>query len=191
MKLDEEYQRTYGDIPEDIEYRLQILSSSRKIITDKDNTHKWNKLSLVFYIEPKPTPRPKLGRFGVFYVKGAKDNKRFFEDYAKKHDLPFITTACKFEVRSYLPTPKSMTKQEKYDSELGEIRPISKPDWDNLGKAYSDMVNDILIYDDALIIEGTSKKFYSIKPRVEIDIEYMDGYDSNYNQRKYNKIIKE
>lgn len=152
---------------------------------------KWNKLSLVFNIEPKPTPRPRLGRYGVFYVKGAKENKKFFLDYVKTHNLPFITTPCRFEVRSYLPIPKSMSKKEKELAEEGSVRPISKPDWDNLGKTYSDMVNSILIYDDALIIEGVSKKYYSKKPRVEIDIEYMREHDSKFNACKYKNITKE
>ena len=53
------------------------------------------------------------------------------------------------------------------------------------------MVNSILIYDDALIIEGVSKKYYSKKPRVEIDIEYMREHDSKFNARKYKNITKE
>ena len=163
--------------------------SENKLLVSSNN--QWNKISMVFYIKPKATPRPRLGRYGVFYVKGAKENKKFFSDYVKKHELPFITTPCKFEVRSYLPIPKSMNKNEKILAEEGLVRPISKPDWDNLGKTYSDMVNSILIYDDALIIEGVSKKYYSKNPRVEIDIEYMKEHDSKFNARKYKNINKE
>ena len=80
-----------------------------------------------------------------------------------------------------------MTKSEQILAEMGLIRPISKPDWDNLGKSYSDMIQGVLIQDDSLIIEGVSRKFYSAKPRVEITIEYLKDFDSKFNE---NKIIK-
>ena len=52
-------------------------------------------------------------------------------------------------------------------AELGLIRPLKKPDFDNLAKTYSDMTQGILLFDDALIIEGISRKWYSCKPRIE------------------------
>ena len=64
---------------------------------------------------------------------------------------------------------------------------MSKPDWDNVGKAYCDMIQDILIYDDSLVVEGVSKKFYSVKPRIEITIEYMEDYDCEFNKKKITK----
>ena len=64
---------------------------------------------------------------------------------------------------------------------------MSKPDWDNLAKTYSDMIQDVILDDDAYIVEGTSMKYYSWKPRIEITIQYMDDYDSDFNR---NKILK-
>ena len=101
-----------------------------------------------------------------------------------------ITTPCKFTCRSYLPIPKSMSAIEKILAEMGLIRPITKPDWDNIGKTYSDMIQGMLLLDDSLIIEGVSKKYYSTKPRVEIYIEYMEKYDCLYNERKIRKKVK-
>ena len=80
-----------------------------------------------------------------------------------------------------------MNNVEKICAELGIIRPTSKPDWDNVAKAYCDMIQGILIYDDSLIVEGNSRKFYSLKPRIEIKIEYMEDYDSKFNKRKIKK----
>ena len=77
-----------------------------------------------------------------------------------------------------------MSKVEMVLAEMGLIRPISKPDWDNIGKAYCDMIQGFLIYDDSLIIKGMSEKFYSIKPRIEITISYMEDFDSKFNKRK-------
>ena len=80
-----------------------------------------------------------------------------------------------------------MNKVDTVLAELGWIRPITKPDWDNLGKTYSDMIQSTLLEDDSLIIEGTSKKYYSLKPRIEIHIEWADEHDCPYN---YNKLRK-
>ena len=77
-----------------------------------------------------------------------------------------------------------MKKHEKILAEMGLIRPISKPDFDNLAKTYSDMIQGTVMTDDALIVEGISRKYYSCKPRIEIIIEYMDEIDSDYNKKK-------
>ena len=117
-------------------------------------------------------------------MKGAADNHKRFAKFLKKENIERIETPCTFRVTSYLPTPSSMTKLEKIIAELGLVAPISTPDWDNLGKTYSDMVQNALILNDALIFRGESSKFYSIKPRVEIEISYMTDFDSNYNRKK-------
>ena len=83
-----------------------------------------------------------------------------------------------------------MNKAEKILAELGLLCPISKPDWDNLGKAYSDMVQQALIMDDALIFSAESIKRYSIKPRVEIEISYMMDFDCEYNRKKISNILR-
>ena len=55
-------------------------------------------------------------------------------------EFELITTACKFYCDCYFPIPKSMTKNEKLRAELKLVNHLSKPDWDNLGKTYSDMI---------------------------------------------------
>ena len=46
------------------------------------------------------------------------------------------------------------------------------------------MCQGFLLYDDSLIVEGVSKKYYSVKPRIEIKIKYMEDYDSSFNKKK-------
>ena len=196
-KLEKEYLKEYGDIPKDHDGRLDYLLNNIKCgrckttlydAIDNINSIKWKKLSYTIYVIPKGTPRPRAGKFGVFYVKGAKDNKKLFKQIMDIHkDIPLITTAVKLECSSYLPIPKSINWVDKVLMEMGLIRPITKPDFDNLVKTYTDMMIDSLLYDDSLIIEGTSKKYYSVKPRVEITLYYADKYDSKFN---YDKIKK-
>lgn len=198
-KIESDYRDTYGDIPTDKMKRIDELISN---ISNHKKTKgspslnellnmEWEEISFVIYLVPKATPRPRCNRFrNTFYVLGAKDNKDIFRKFISSYDIPMITTPCKFHCDSYLPIPKSMKANEKVLAEMGYIRPISKPDWDNLGKTYSDMIQGMLLFDDALIVEGTSAKYYSTKPRVEIKIEYMKKHDSLYNMNKMRKKVK-
>lgn len=195
MKLVEEYDENYGEIPFDINDRIEYIKSKVKtnrsysdkldFEIDRIRNIKWKKLDFTFYLVPTATPRPRLGRSGRFYVKGAADNKKFFNEFMRSiEDLEIILTPCKFYCTSYLPTPKSMKVLDQLLAEMGFIRPISKPDFDNLAKTYADMIQGTLLYDDALIVEGVSRKFYSVKPRIEIHMEYMEDFDSLFNRKK-------
>ena len=131
-------------------------------------------LKLVFDIIPEPTPRPRLGAWGKFYVKNSKSNNKFVEAIVKNHKELFqvVTGPCSFILNSYLPIPQSFNKVDMLLAELGIVRPNKKPDWDNLGKTYSDAIQPWVISDDAIIVDAESHKYYSMKPRVEITIKY-------------------
>lgn len=196
LKMEKEYITQYGDIPTDYYERLDYLIRHTHITKTKPNLideinriHSigWKKISYTIYLVPKATPRPRSGKGGIFYVKGAKDNKKFFKKFMEEVDIPLINTPIKFWCKSYLPTPKSMSAVEKICAEMGLIYPVSKPDVDNVLKTYSDMIQDLLISDDALIIEAYTSKRYSIKPRIEICIEYMEDFDSHFNFKKFLK----
>ena len=45
------------------------------------------------------------------------------------------------------------------------------------------MVQKYLLLNDSLITDGSVKKRYSLKPRVEITITYLLNYDCLYNKR--------
>ena len=200
-KIEKEYHEEYDKISRNDTMRFSELLRSMKL-SDKSRKEifpyiqrnldiEWDSIAFIIYLVPKATPRPRhnIAR-NIFYVSGAKDNKDIFEKFVRKLDINMITTPCKFYCNSYLPIPKSMSNVEKILAELGLIRPISKPDFDNLSKTYSDMLTGTLIYDDMLIIEGVSKKFYSTLPRIEIRIAYMKQHDCLYNEKKMRKKVE-
>ena len=201
-KQELDYLAKYEDIPREDTERLLYLLESHNIPSQQRDVFynelerikniKWKHVSFIIYLIPKATPRPRMSfKTGHFYVLGAKENKTIFQEFYDLHkELPFITTPCKFSCTSYLPTPTAMSITEKIFAELGFIRPINKPDWDNLGKTYSDMIQGSLLYDDELIVEGVSRKFYSIKPRIEITLSYMEEMDCKFNQIKQERKDK-
>ena len=195
IKVEKDYLEKYGNIPSDERERFQYLLT--KVIGLKRPPNwdiygsikrirsiKWNEIKYTIYLVPKGTPRPRSGKYH-FYVSGAADNKKIFKAFIKNNpDIASIRTPCKIYCDSYLPIPSAMNNLEKVLSELGFIRPISKPDFDNLVKTYADMIQGTLLYDDALIVEGLSRKYYSVKPRIELRLKYMLDYDCDYNRKK-------
>lgn len=190
----------YDDIPKEESERISLLTNkvrskkSRGLIPSEINrltNMTYKSVHFVFYIVPKATPRPRFDPVRkIVYVRGAAVNKKFFREVMKDYKIDMIVTPCKFTCDCYLPTPSSMSAVESVLAEMKLIRPVSKPDWDNLGKAYSDMIQGVLLQDDSIIIEGLSRKYYSIKPRVEITIDYMSEFDSKYNENKILKRIR-
>jgi Holliday junction resolvase RusA-like endonuclease len=190
-----DYEDKYGNISKElnnrVSYLIDILKFKPKDLLELKNrltSHfnaTENKIKIVIYIEPKATPRPRIGRRGVFYVKGAADNSRLFKEFMEqyKDEYKVITVPTKLVVDSFISTPK-MNKIETVLAELGFVRPVTKPDWDNLGKTYSDMIQNHIILDDSLVVEGVSRKFYSIRPRIEITLIFKNKYDSKFNKKK-------
>lgn len=192
----EEYQEKYGNVPKNFFERFTYLLDSIKLSKkDIDKLQgavrkllkaKWQELDFVFYIMPKATPRARYsGRTRVFYVKNASDNSALFKKFIdeSEDDYGIITTPTKLLCDLYLPMPK-MNRMETILAELKLIRPVVKPDWDNAGKTYSDMVQKHLLLDDSLVIDGRVRKFYSLRPRVEVKFKFMTKYDSKFNKKK-------
>ena len=192
------YQEEYGKVSNDCIERIynfldglnnKQLETLRYDIENNLQT-KWKSVSFIFYFIPKATPRARFSGFGKhFYVFYAMNNRKLMEKFVKENlsDFELITTACKFHCDCYFPIPKSMSKTEQLRAEMKLVNHLSKPDWDNLGKTYSDMIQNTIIMDDSLIIESTVRKFYSSKPRIELVIEYADRYDSKYNMKNITK----
>lgn len=144
---------------------------------------KWKRVSFTIPMIPKPSQRPRLCGYRV-YVPGASKNGSFFN----KNVLPtleglFITTPCKVKLDIYVSTPVSFTKTQKCLAEMKILRPwTSTGDVDNYEKAVFDMIqpnekrgHEGILSNDSLIISSCTDKYYSINPRYELTIDYMDN----------------
>lgn len=189
-KEEKEYREKYGALPTEREDLLKYFEEHKRIDWKRINQLEeeilsipWKTLTLELPLVPKATPRPRYSSAsGRFYVKGAKRNKKIISQYV--HSEGIICTRTEFKIEIYLPTPSTMTVAEAYLAEKGVIRPISKPDWDNLGKTYCDAVKGTLLLDDNIINPGIVEKYYSIKPRVIIRIRYQTDFDCKFNMRR-------
>ena len=192
-----EYHEKFANIPKDYMERLAYLyhaypytkadleSLIQKI--NKLSSVYWDSVTYIFYMNPKSSPRPKLNtKTFTFYVKDAKNFKQLFDDFKDQHsDMEcVISTPCIIETKSYIETPAGMTLQEKMAAELELIHHVNSPDYDNLAKTYTDMVQKTLVSNDSIIFRGVSEKFYSILPRIEVTLKYMTAYDCKYNKKR-------
>lgn len=72
-----------------------------------------------------------------------------------------------------IPASKSKKVKEKMRNHL--IRPIKKPDMDNVVKVIADSLNQVAYKDDTQIVDQMCRKFYSDNPRVEVIIRQIGG----------------
>lgn len=66
--------------------------------------------------------------------------------------------------------PKSTSKKKREAMLAREIRPVKRPDFDNIGKIICDSLNLVAYHDDSAIVDAQVRKFYSEQPRVEVII---------------------
>lgn len=212
-----EYAKKYGDIPLDFYERLNYMydmynidEKKQQIILDTKaklmNSLYFKEFNIKLFEDPEGSERPRtrlVNRYNLTNM--AKANSSFIQIYSPcaKEDSMYmkrlmqdeefneldalITTPCIVDINVYIPMPKSFNFNNAFQAEMGIIRPIKKPDWDNIGKKYTDMLNLNVWIDDDIVIDGAVHKYYSILPRVEINIKYLNMF---YNKYQYNQITK-
>lgn len=190
MRVDREireYELEYGNIPNDQMGRITHILGKRANdvkfnqaigeIAEKIKKIKWLKMDFIMYKIVKPSPRPRLtrrGRYTRVYVPGAQENAEWFRRFLAENDLPVIHTPCYIKLKIYRQTPKAWSIRKRVLAELGLIRPWNRTgDFDNYEKTVADQIQHGLLSDDCLIIDSHFGKYYSIKPRAEVEIKFM------------------
>ena len=72
-------------------------------------------------------------------------------------------------VHSFRPIPPSWSGKARRAAIAGDIRPTSRPDWDNYGKI-TDALNKIVWLDDAQVVDGRVIKLYAEHPALRIEV---------------------
>lgn len=211
----EEYKEKYGDIPIGFTERLEYIynkynfdeKTAMQIIEKRNamiNQLQYYDLNIILYEIPEGSPRPRFrivnrsnlsnmalsnpNFIHVYSLTGAEDSlymKRLVNSELLELDQ-LICTPCNITIDAFVKTPSSYSRQDILLSELGLIRPISKPDWDNIEKKYSDAFNKNVWLDDTFVVDGSIHKYYSILPRVEIRLKYLNMV---YCKKQYNQIV--
>lgn len=212
----DDYVEKFGHIPIDYRERLNWLYDELKITDRQafEILHKRDMMieslsyidtEIILFEVPEGSPRPRFRLVNranlsnmamsnpnfvhVYSLTGKEDNvfmKRLMsqEDFNALDQM--ICTPCTIDIYAFMKTPSYYNREDTILAEIGLHRPISKPDWDNLGKKYSDMFNANMWLDDTLVVDGSIHRYYSVLPRIEIRLRYLNMV---YNKHQYNSII--
>lgn len=131
---------------------------------------------LVLHTEPLPKERPRatvMGGHARIYTprKTAEYEKKIGDAWKSMHDGGPETGPVSVRMAFVMPIPKSATKKAKQDMENRRIRPVVKPDADNLAKAVLDGLNGIAYRDDNQIVDLSVSKYYGTVPKVMIRVK--------------------
>lgn len=207
-----EYSEKYSGIPKDYRERLNYLYETLKIDDAKsdeiiaarqafiDSTY-YETIRIVLYEIPEYTPRPRarlIHKSGILnavsggdtfiqvYSITGRQNREYMKMFTQEN-LQYLEqllcTPCDIEYKTYFPTPAYYNKTDIFLAEIGIHRPLIKPDFDNIEKSYADSFTGNVWIDDIVVVDATIRKYYSILPRVEIDLKYANQL-SNYHQYK-------
>lgn len=77
-------------------------------------------------------------------------------------------------LKFYRHIQSSASKKERKLRLSGIHRPIVKPDTDNYIKSTLDGLNGLLWEDDNQIVKIVAEKYYSDRPRIEIEVERLE-----------------
>ena len=211
----DEYAQKFSHIPIDYKERLEWLydtlhitdRDAYKIIERRRQMVSalyWNTVNIVLFEVPEGSPRPRFRLINrknlsnmamanpnfvhVYSLTGAEDNaymRRLMSEQEFKGLDQIICTPCNIDINAYLKTPSYYNREDTIMAEIGCIRPVSKPDWDNIEKKYSDMFNKNVWLDDTLVIDGAIHRYYSVLPRIEIRLMFLNLL---YTKQQYNSI---
>ncbi len=125
--------------------------------------------------EPAGKGRPRFTQQGRAYTPEKTVNYETLVklEYRRQCDDFKFEDGTPLDVRitAYYGIPKSVSKKKAKLMEERRIRPMKKPDFDNIGKIVCDSLNSIAYHDDAQVVDAQVRKFYSYDPRVVVTIQ--------------------
>lgn len=137
-------------------------------------------MKYVFDIVPVPQGRPRFARRGKFVQTYDPPKSKKFKTELRQlaeieHDeKPYHAEQHRpiiIELKLYIPMLKSFSKIKRLKAADGTLRPTTKPDIDNYIKGILDSLNGLFWHDDGQIVELHAGKYYSDKPRIEMEIK--------------------
>jgi Holliday junction resolvase RusA-like endonuclease len=128
-------------------------------------------MKIIILGEPVAKGRPRVGN-GFSYTPAKTQGyenlvKMCYMEQCKGEN---IEGGIEAYIDAYFTIPKAASKKKADEMDSGLIRPLKRPDLDNVIKLCLDALNGLAYNDDCNVIMITARKFYSKNPRVEIEL---------------------
>lgn len=132
-------------------------------------------ISFIVYGEPVAQGRPKFttisGHAKAYDPEKSKSYKeRVYYEALKVKPDKLLQGPLSITVIVYRSIPKSLSKIKHQLAANGYLRPVTKPDLDNVIKGIKDALKAVIWQDDSQVVVIVGEKWYSDNPRVEISI---------------------
>lgn len=126
--------------------------------------------------EPKGKGRPRFTRQGNYVKTYTPSDTVDYEDrvrfeYKIANRNIFFENPIKMNITCFFGIPKSTSKKKRSQMLIGDIRPVKKPDADNVAKIIADALNSVAYKDDTQIVDLSVKRWYADVPSVHVVIE--------------------
>jgi Holliday junction resolvase RusA-like endonuclease len=125
--------------------------------------------SMVIIGKPMGKERPRFARMGNFvktYTPGKTKLRESEIQVLARQEMKgkeIFTGALEVSMNVGFPIPKSWSKKKTKEATDGILKPITKPDLDNIAKLVLDALNGIVYKDDSQVVELTISKFYTVR----------------------------
>lgn len=130
---------------------------------------------------PVAKGRGRSTRSGIVYT---PTKTRRYEDLGKLAAAeawggrPLHLGPVAVEVIATVIPPASWSAKRRREALTGAIRPTGRPDGDNYLKTAQDVLNEIILADDAQIVTATISKVYGIVPEMMISVRMVGAQPS-------------
>lgn len=130
-------------------------------------------IKLDLYGDPVAWQRPQFARRGAkLHSYDGQEKLKVGCKWQLKSQFrdQILTAPVSIDLTFYMPIPKSTTSIRKRQMLHGKMYHMKRPDLDNLQKFVLDCLNQIILADDAQVVEIRARKIYSDKPGTLIRI---------------------
>jgi len=127
-------------------------------------------MKLTIYGEPCAKGRPRFSKWGAYTPQKTVNYETLVKEMFMVEKLSMLEGEIVLYVKAYFSVTKSTSNKKRLLMISRLIRPVKKPDWDNIGKLISDALNGLAYNDDSQIVTATVEKWYAEVPRVEVEI---------------------
>ena len=140
--------------------------------------------TLEMLIEPRPKERPRatvIGGHARIYTPKDTENyeKKIHDAWVKANGEAPFSGPVVVRLHFGMSIPKSTSKVNKVGMLERRIRPVTKPDVDNLAKSVLDAINGVAYKDDNQIVTLLAKKYYTETPCLKVIVaEWQPGVKS-------------